>query len=353
MTKFCGHLVVLVFSVMLIAGCGLELPSAAPINKESEPNDTFTEAKVITENSENPFKIEGTLSSDSDHDVFNIGNFRIGETIKIEVRTSQRFAIPKITIGLFDKDEEIARLEDLISPTTSFRTVFVHTVRKSGDYFLGISAGESFLDAPFDYIIRVTLGADNPPVPSGQIVYINFHGGDDIWIGGDFYSHLLPLSSINSTLNAEELSQRIIDLMRLDYFQFNLDIISSYEQQEPHGDHSTVYITGSDDNYFGLAESTDWYNADQDDIAIVFGGALYDKNMSFDQLAQMIANVASHELGHLLGLVHTEDDTELMDAVTPSNLLDEDQDFHRAELTDFPIGYQDAMELLELTLGLI
>ncbi len=343
--------IIYVFSAIFITGCGAILPPAPPVSKESEPNDTFAEAKLNVENSANPFELEGTLSEGFDYDIFNLGKFDIGETIKIELRSSQALTAPEITIGLFDGDEDVARLEDSITPETSLRTVFTHTIRKAGEYFLGISAGDTFIDSPFDYVLRISTGSANPPAASGQTVYVNFNGGDKIWLDSDFYPHLLPFGSVSLSMNARELSQHIIDLMRLDYWNLNINIISSYAQSEPQTSHSTLYITGSDENYFGLAQSVDWYNSDHGDIAIVFAGALYDKRLSSDQFAQAVANVASHELGHLLGLVHTDDDTELMDAVTPLNLLEDDQDFHRAELDDFPVGYQDAAELLEMILG--
>jgi hypothetical protein len=77
-------------------------------------------------------------------------------------------------------------------------------------------------------------------------------------------------------------------------------------------------------------------------------------NITLTEFTQIVANTTSHETGHLLGLVHTDDDTELMDKETPTAILEEDQSFGRAPLAEdvFPIGYQDALELLALAAGL-
>ena len=71
-------------------------------------------------------------------------------------------------------------------------------------------------------------------------------------------------------------------------------------------------------------------------------------NPSADEIAQAIANVASHELGHLLGLNHTEDTDGVMDITASANRLMQDQDFLRSPLEQhvFTIGQQNARTLL-------
>ena len=70
-------------------------------------------------------------------------------------------------------------------------------------------------------------------------------------------------------------------------------------------------------------------------------------------MSQALANVASHEIGHLLGLVHTSDPQGIMDITASLSQLLDDQDFTMSALHGdvFPLGSQDAVQSLADTLG--
>ena len=95
----------------------------------------------------------------------------------------------------------------------------------------------------------------------------------------------------------------------------------------------------------------DEYNALTAQHAIVFT----DTFEAFDPLrpsvaamGQAIANVASHEIGHLLGLVHTKEPHDIMDVTASLRQLLGEQVFGRAPIysTVFPLGDQDSTQML-------
>ena len=70
-------------------------------------------------------------------------------------------------------------------------------------------------------------------------------------------------------------------------------------------------------------------------------------------LAVAIANVASHEAGHLLGLNHVDNDAALMDDRSAADVFLSDQEFMESPLSNdiMVIGTQDAVLLLDETVG--
>ena len=74
---------------------------------------------------------------------------------------------------------------------------------------------------------------------------------------------------------------------------------------------------------------------------------------SVEEMGQAIANVTSHEIGHLLGLIHTTDEIGIMDVTGSLRDLLGDQTFRRSPIYSavFPIGAQDAVQSLMASVG--
>ena len=105
-----------------------------------------------------------------------------------------------------------------------------------------------------------------------------------------------------------------------------------------------------------VATNIDEFNAIQSQAAIVFTdtfAAFMRLEPSVSEMSTALANVASHEAGHLFGLVHTSDSLGIMDVTAGLSELLRNQHFRMSPLNSFvfPIGYQDAIQCLLDTVG--
>lgn len=341
-------MVAMVAMLAMVQGCTPGVFPTADVESE-EPNNTFTEAQPVNVDELKTVEITGSFSSQNITDVFSLGELAVGDTIGVEVRTSNSFYSNELSLGVFDGDENVAYMADVI-PSTSLREALSHTVRKAGEYYLVIYQVDS---GSTTYDVVVTLGSGTVPGLKSQSVYLNFDGASSLTIGGTSFRSLEPFSAIDLPINPTTTAAQITQLVREDFLNLDVSILSSYESAPPAEPHSTIYVTASMGDYLGLADSVDWYDENPSDNAVIFAGSLASDVSSTSRFPQLAANVITHETGHLLGLVHTNDDTELMDLSTPADLLELDQDFHRAPLAaqEFPIGWEDTWELLTFTLA--
>ena len=145
-------------------------------------------------------------------------------------------------------------------------------------------------------------------------------------------------------------------MVRADYEGLNVYFHSSRDGPPPDEAYSTLHFGQYDRDLLGVAENIDEYNLDVSQAAIIFTdtfAAFAVLNPSVEEIAQALANVASHETGHLLGLYHCTDTRAVMDVTASLRQMLGDQSFARAPLQDeyFPVGYQDAVQMLIENVG--
>jgi hypothetical protein len=135
-----------------------------------------------------------------------------------------------------------------------------------------------------------------------------------------------------------------------------VNILSTSEGDAGDETASRVFFGTYDSALLGVAEGIDEYNATRAQEAIVFTDtfeAFMTLRPTLEEMSQAIANVASHEIGHLLGLVHTADPRGIMDVTASLSQLLVDQSFTQSRLYDqvFPLGFENEVQMLLDSVG--
>ena len=200
------------------------------------------------------------------------------------------------------------------------------------------------------------------PVPAArrQVVWLNFAGGDDLRVHtrDPISFPAFDAATIGEAYagHTQEIKDLILQEMRADYAAYDVQIYSSDDGPPPVEGYSTVHFGGDESGLLGLADGVDNYNESPEQNALVYVdnfAAYWTMQLEPDEMAVMIANVASHELGHLIGLYHTKDPDDLMDTTGSAWDLAENQGFTRAPLEDtvFATGWEDSPVLLRQIVG--
>lgn len=271
------------------------------------------------------------------------------------IRATDPFA-RSFVVALFDQDLNLLKRES-VEPGFGLQ----HLVRaQAAKVFAGVTP--AYLDNGGSFDLRVSLSHGNPvPAPAAQRVYLNFAGGQGVAVHSR-----LPVSfgafrgadlGAQYAAVTDAIVQTVVELVRADYAGYNVEVYSSNETAPPAAPYSTIHFGSDDAGLLGLADNVDEYNQSASQKAMIYVGAFRTfehMRLSQEAMAVMVANVASHELGHLLGLYHTKDPADVMDTTGSVFDLTVDQSFVRAPLEAgvFPVGFENSPVRLEQTVGL-
>jgi hypothetical protein len=294
----------------------------------------------------------GNITGSGNYRLFELGSGSPGD--EWLVSAAGPMSGPFVVV-LFDADENL-----LMRTFMSYTNPLRHTVREaSGMVYLGIMPPSSGDGGNFR--LRASLETGQPvPAPARQLVWLNFAGGTSVQV-----HHRDPISfdpfdgamiGEAYTDHTQELKDVIVREMQADYAAYNVVIMSSDDGSPPDGPYSIVHFGGSESGLLGLADNVDNYNQEPEQDAIVYVenfAPYWTMQLEPDEMAVMIANVASHELGHLLGLYHTQDPDDIMDTTGSAWDLAEEQSFIRAplEASVFATGWEDSPRLLAQIVG--
>lgn len=325
---------------------------------ETNPNHELELAEYVPLEAESRV-IRGSVSGADDVDVYDLGAVIPGDRIVVSMTPAETL---DAAIALFDAEGTSLLINDhrnvYLGKTQPFVDVVIH--HPSDACFVAATAtpgyntsGDYGLVASREYPVAL-------PEPRPDTVLLVFDGGTNIRIGqrAPVNVPVFDAAAISPDYawQTDRLIEQIVDRVREDYEGADITILSTSEGYTYEQGMTSVYFGTYDEALLGVAEGVDEFNATISQRAIIFCDtfeAFMRLDPTVDQMSQAIANVTSHEIGHLLGMIHTHDSDSIMDVTASLSRLLRNQSFMRAPVYSavFPLGYQDGVQYLFDTLG--
>ncbi|MBI5803885.1 matrixin family metalloprotease, partial [Candidatus Pacearchaeota archaeon] len=331
-------------------------------DEEGEPNDDFEYASL----KDSLQSLTAKINNMNDVDVFKINRvFSVGEKIKLEASPISNTEAD-ITAAVFDEDEDVLYANDDRSFYGGLRDPFIEfTLRENHDYlYFAIANSPRSKVSDYDYLSTASFSniGERDVDENLQRILLDFDGARGIRIA-QRPAVDVPRLQDSIFLNEEypgqidEIKNLIVEKVKESYADYNVEIYTT-DGEIPTTPYTTVYFGTYDPKSLGVSDNIDAFNLAKKQNAIVFietFGAFESLNPSVEEITYAISNTASHEIGHLLGLYHTKDPTDIMDITATFTQTMRRQEFKRAPLLDdsagFPIGYQNSPKTLERNVG--
>lgn len=356
---FCSFVLFVVATIGL--GCGsttfapmgfpMMPPTPATIHMENGPNNFFQTAQLIDLNN-GPQGIIGEIDSVVDVDVYDLGAVEVGDLIIAQLDPGDTGVM-----ALFDETGALLLVNDHRNVFLGRVEVFIEIViRRPGDScYLAVATTPGFGGISQYTIVAYKVPNQSLPVSYSATVILVFEETWTIHIGSRATISISDFDGADISPVFENDTQQIMDLVvsnvRIHFAAYDVEVLSTHEGSSVEPWDTKLYFGGYDASILGLAEGVDEFNTTSGQSAIVFVetfSAFMRLQPTVAEIAHALSNVASHEIGHLLGLIHTADMEAVTDVTASLNSLLIPQTFRRSAIHDtvFPIGAQDAHQML-------
>jgi len=343
------------------SGTVLPYPVAQPLSgpqiNEVEPNDDLPYANQII--LDGAVQLTGTVKAGGslDFDVYDLGPTNAGDRVVADLVAT---STSDIVAGLFDGQFNLLGYVDYSRGIAAPGRIDL-VLRESVDTLYAVVTTRSTSQSSRSYTLGVSAVPDvGVPQPNPQVVVLNFNGASNVRIGRQSPVNVprFDAARIDSDFAGQtgRMIQLILQAVREDYEGLGVEFYLAGDLSIPNADLTVIHFGTYSDRYLGLAENVDAFNKDGAQAAIIYTDtfALFSVlSPSVEEMAQVLTNTTSHELGHLLGLRHTADIHDLMDITATARQMLSDQWHKVAELHSsiMSAGYQDAATMLSWCVG--
>ncbi len=300
----------------------------------------------------------GAIEEDADVDVYDLGPCIAGDNYQVDV--TQTGGLDS-AVALFDANSNLMMLNDdsyaFQSPSSPSLNL---TARWATDHLYLVVAPSPKRNSTGDYTVSVIRTQIGSPSPAPAVVVLDWNGASGVSVGGSLPINVPAFDGASIDSSFEDDTQALINstvaLVRQDFANVNVVFYVDGQAGIPPGPKSIVYFGTFSPILLGLADTVDYYNGVAGQEAIIFTDAFslfMPLDPSVSEMAQTMANVASHEIGHLLGLNHTQDPLGVMDITATAYQLMQDEAIRRSPLNAsiFSTGFQSGVSLLVAAVG--